>query len=102
LPLLLGSRAKRPPVILCGTSILHWCRDDGAPHFLGLPPATAPAEREKYASIAKEYDRVAYQPVARRLNRVLKGLGVGRLSLPLFDSVVALADAYLQLTVPSF
>ena len=102
LPLLLGPRAKRPPVILCGTSILHWCRDDGAPHFLGLPPATTPAERGKYASIAKEYDRVAYQPVARRLNRVLKGLGVGRLSLPLFDSVVALADAYLQLTVPSF
>jgi hypothetical protein len=60
LPLLLGPRAKRPPVILCGTSILHWCREDGAPHFLGLPPATTPAERDKYTAIAEEYDRVAY------------------------------------------
>ena len=42
------------------------------------------------------------QPVARRLNRLLEDLGVGPLSMTFFDSVVALADAYLQLTVPSF
>ena len=29
-------------------------------------------------------------------------MGVGPLSVPMFDSVVELADAYLQLTVPSF
>jgi UDP:flavonoid glycosyltransferase YjiC (YdhE family) len=29
-------------------------------------------------------------------------MGVGPLSMPMFDSVVELADAYLQLTVPSF
>ena len=31
LPMLLGARSKRPPVVLCGTSILHWPREDGAP-----------------------------------------------------------------------
>ena len=43
LPMLLGPRSKRPPIVLCGTSILHWRREDGAPHFAGLPPATTQA-----------------------------------------------------------
>ena len=43
LPMLLGPRSKRPPIALCGTSFLHWRRDDGAPHFAGLPPATTQA-----------------------------------------------------------
>jgi UDP:flavonoid glycosyltransferase YjiC (YdhE family) len=102
LPMLLGPRASRPPVVLCGTSILHSTRDDGAPHFLGLPPARTQAKRDEYAAIAREYDRVLNEPVARRLNGILARFGVGPLSMGLFDSVVELADAYLQLTVPSF
>src|SRR5271163_1575169 len=35
LPVLLGARSKRPPVVLCGTSILHLPREDSAPLFLG-------------------------------------------------------------------
>src|SRR5271166_5481921 len=34
LPMLLGPRANRLPVVLCGTSFLHCRRDDGAPNFL--------------------------------------------------------------------
>ena len=56
----------------------------------------------EYAAISREYDRTVNQPVARRLNCLLSDLGVRPLSMTLFDSVVALADAYLQLTVPSF
>ena len=37
-----------------------------------------------------------------RLNQLLGTLGVGPVSVPLFHSVVELADAYLQLSVPSF
>jgi MGT family glycosyltransferase len=102
LPMLLGPRSKRPPIVLCGTSFLHWRREDGAPHFVGLPPATTQAQLEEYAVISQEHDRVVHQPVARRLNRSLEDLGVGPLSMTLFDSVVELADAYMQLTVPSF
>ena len=102
LPLLLGPRSQRPPIVLCGTSILHWYRQDGAPHFAGLAPATTQAQFEEYAAISREHDRIIDQPVARRLNRLLSDLGVGPLSMTLFDSVVALADAYLQLTVQSF
>jgi hypothetical protein len=102
LPILLGPRAKRPPIVLCGTSFLHWSRPDGAPNFIGLPPATTEARLEEYAAIAWEHDSLIYEPVALRLNRVLDELGVGPLSMKIFESVVKLADAYMQLTVPSF
>jgi MGT family glycosyltransferase len=102
LPMLLGPRAKRPAIVLCGTSILHWRRADGAPHFVGLPPATTPAQLNEYAAIAQEHDRIIYEPMGRGLNRSFKDLGVGPLSTPPFDSGVELADAYMQLTVPSF
>ena len=102
LPMLLGSPSKRPPLVVCGTSLLHWRREDGAPHFVGLSPATTKEQREEYAAITKEYDRLVDQPVSLRLNEILKALGVGPLSIPIFDSVVELADSYMQLTAPSF
>ena len=102
LPMLLGPASKRPPVVLCGTSFLHWRREDGAPHFLGLPPADTPSQRAEYAAVAQEYDRVVERPVGRLLNAVLKDLGVGPLTMKLWESVVALADSYLQLSVPGF
>ncbi|NLS08393.1 glycosyltransferase family 1 protein, partial [Rhizobium sp. P32RR-XVIII] len=102
LPMLLAPRSKRPPIALFGTSILHWHREDGAPNFLGLSPATTQAQREEYAIVAQEYDDIVNQPVARRVNGFLDAMGVGQLSTSLFESIVGLADAYMQLTVPSF
>jgi len=101
-PMLLGPRSERPPIVLCGTSILHLRRDDGAPLFLGLPPASNEAQRDEYAAIARDYDRIVNQPIAVRLNRILKDLGVGPLSTGMYESVVKLADAYMQLSVPGF
>lgn len=102
LPMLLGPRTKRPPILVCGTSFLHWAREDGAPNFLGLPPATTPEQRADYAATARRFDETVDQPVLHRLNQALKALGVGPISVPLFHSVVELADAYMQLSVPSF
>jgi MGT family glycosyltransferase len=102
LPMLLGPRSERPPIILCGTMFLHSRRDDGAPNFAGLPPATSEAQCEDYAAIAKEHDKVLYDPVHSYLNECLTGMGVQPLSTPLLDAVVMLPDAYLQLTAPSF
>jgi len=102
LPMLLGAGSRRPPVVLCGTSVLHWPREDRAPMFLGLPPATTPEQRKGYAALAQNYHEVVDQPVMLRLNQVLEDLGASPTSLPMFDSSVALADAYLQLSVPSF
>ena len=92
LPMLLGSQSKRPPIVLC----------DGAPNFLGLPPATTEAERLQYADIARDFDEGVDQPALLRLNKELSSFDVGPLTAPLFHSVVELADAYMQLSAPRF
>jgi MGT family glycosyltransferase len=102
LPMLLGARANRPPVLVCGTSVLHWRREDKAPLFVGLPPAVTPAQFKEYEGVAREYDERVDQPALRRLNVVLKDFGVEPLDFPMFEATVALADTYLQLSVPSF
>jgi MGT family glycosyltransferase len=102
LPMLLDRRSKRPPIVMCGTSILHWPREDGAPLFLGLPPATTPKQRAEYAAVARDFHEVVDRPVGLRLNKMLKELGAGPTSMTLFHSSVGLADAYLQLSVPGF
>ena len=102
LPMLLGRRSKRPPIVLCGTSILRWPREDGAPLFLGLPPATTPKQRAEYAAVARDFHEVVDRPVGLRLSKLLKELGAGPTSMTLFHSSVGLADAYLQLSVPGF
>src|SRR6266568_5118655 len=38
----------------------------------------------------------------QNLNEVLKTFGLGPVTIPLFHSVIELADAYMQLSVPSF
>ena len=96
LPMLLGPRARRPPVVLCGTSILHWRRPDRAPVFAGLPPATTARQLQDYAALAEEHDRLIHRPLDLSFNRIAKALGVGPLTMPLFDSVIALADAALR------
>ena len=102
LPMLLGKRSKRPPIVLCGTSILHWPREDGAPPYLGLPPATTPKQRAEYAAVARDYHEAVDRPVGVRLNKLLKEMGAGPTSMTLFHSSIGLADAYLQLSVPGF
>ncbi|MCJ2052917.1 glycosyltransferase [Methylobacterium sp. J-070] len=102
LPLLLGPRAERPAIVLCGTSILHCARPDRAPVFLGLPPAETPEQETAYARIAEAYDAAVDRPVGLSLVAVLAELGLAAPPWPLFDAVVRLADTYLQLTVPSF
>jgi MGT family glycosyltransferase len=102
LPMLLGARSERPPIVLCGTSFLHLAREDGAPNFLGLPPATTEEQRRQYVDIAREFDEAVDQPALIRLNKVLNTMGVGPVSAPLFHLVVELADAYMQLSVPRF
>jgi hypothetical protein len=102
LPMLLGPRSKRPAIAMCGTSILHTPRDDGAPGFVGLPPATTPAQRDECGAIAEEHNRLIHHPVGLHLNQCLAQLGVGPLPMRLFESGAELADAYMQLSVPGF
>jgi hypothetical protein len=78
LPMLLGPRSERPPIAICGTSFLHLAREDGAPNFLGLSPATTDEQRHQYSDIAREFDEAVDHPTLLRLNEILKTLSVGR------------------------
>src|SRR5258708_14738810 len=83
LPMLLGPRSKRSPIVLCGTSFLHWQREDGAPHFVGLPPATIKQQPDDYAAMYREHDLLYFQPLPERLNRTRETLGSGPFSTTL-------------------
>jgi MGT family glycosyltransferase len=102
LPMLLGPRAERPPVVLCGATCPSWRRDDGAPVGAGLPPAASETERRRYAALF-EADRAAVTgPVERRLGRRLKSIGVEPPAMNMSDALVERSDAYLTMTVPAF
>jgi UDP:flavonoid glycosyltransferase YjiC (YdhE family) len=98
LPLLLGPRANRPPIISVGSTYLLWHRPDNAPCNLGLPPAA----KNAYAEIAREVDGACIKPFGNYINSLLTGGGFPTLSLDIFDAVIQLPDACLQLTVPNF
>ncbi|MGY4254889.1 UDP:flavonoid glycosyltransferase YjiC (YdhE family) [Bradyrhizobium sp. USDA 4516] len=102
LPMLLQLRRQRKPIVLCGTSVLHWPREDGVPNFLGLPPATTAEQRAKYGVIAREFEVAVDRPVIDRANHLLTILGASRIATPLFETIVKFADASLQLSIPSF
>jgi MGT family glycosyltransferase len=101
-PMQLGAGSERPPIVVCGTTFLRLAREDGGPNFLGLPPATTEEQRQQYAAMARQFDEAVNQPNLLCVNKTLDTLGVGALSVPASQAIVKLADAYLQLSVPSF
>ncbi len=102
LPMLLGPRSKRPPVALLGTTYLLSRRDDGAPNDAGIPPASSENQREEYADLFQAFEKAVFAPVGEYLNNHLAEIGVAPLRQNLYDAMVELPDAYLQLTVPRF
>jgi MGT family glycosyltransferase len=102
LPMLLGPRSQRPPIALLGTTYLISSRDDGAPSDAGFPFARNEEERKAAAALGQEFDRLVFKPVGDHINRDLAAIGVRPLQMNLYQAMVELPDAYLQLTVPSF
>jgi MGT family glycosyltransferase len=102
LPLLLGPRSERPPIVLLGTTYLISRRDDGAPADAGVPYASTEQQRQEGAALAKTFDDIVFGPVSDKLNEHLGRIGIPPLHKNLYDAMVELPDCYLQLTVPSF
>jgi MGT family glycosyltransferase len=102
LPMLLGPRSKRPPVALLGTTYLLSSRDDGAPNDAGIPPASSETQHKEYAELFQAFEKAVFEPVGEYLNSRLAEIGLEPLRGNLYDAMVELPDAYLQLTVPRF
>jgi MGT family glycosyltransferase len=101
-PMLLGPRSERPPVVLLGTTYLLARRDDGAPNDAGIPPASSEKQHKEHAEIFQSFENETFLPVGDWLNGRLAEIGLAPLHKNLYDAVVELPDAYLQLTVPRF
>jgi UDP:flavonoid glycosyltransferase YjiC (YdhE family) len=102
LPMLLGPRSKRLPIVMLGTMGLHLSRDDGAPPFAGLPPAADDVQREEHKAVYQTHHAGFLGPLNADLESCLLGMGIKPPAMSMFDSTVLLPDAYLQLTAPSF
>jgi MGT family glycosyltransferase len=102
LPMLLGPRSQRPPIALLGTTYLLSRRDDGAPNDAGVPPAHSNEQRKEAAALFQKYEDGVFTPVGDLLNERLAEIGAEPLHMNLYEAMVGLPDAYLQLTVPRF
>jgi hypothetical protein len=102
LPMLLGPRSERPPILMLGTMPLHLHRDDGAPPFGGQPPATNEAQREQNAEAYQRHHAAFLGPIDVDLQARLLSMGIEPPAMTMFDTTVLLPDAFLQLTAPSF
>ncbi len=102
LPLLLGNRSARPPVVHYGFSILQYRRDDGAPFHAGYPPARNAQDRESYIRPRVQVEEALLKPLHRHVNMRLRQAGSPELGMNVFDATIALPELFLQSTVAGF
>ncbi|WP_082316971.1 glycosyltransferase [Methylobacterium sp. ARG-1] len=100
-PLFLDNRNRRPPLITVGVSFLPLDRPDGAPLWLGLPPASDATTRHRYAKLAAQVD-ASFEPVRSYTNNLLLAQGLPPLEGSLMQERVMHCDAYLMPTAPAF
>jgi len=101
LPLLLGDRAARPPMLAYSTMPLLITSRDTAPPGLGLPPSATPAGRIRNGVLNLLTHKVLLRGSHRAANQQLDLLDERRLPLFVLDSGL-LADHYISPTVPEF
>ncbi len=100
LPLLMGPRADRPAIVHVGVVFLQLPRDDGAPMFSGLPPATTDGEFDAYARLAEQAKTEWFDPIDRIIDGVLAKHDRPTLPMPFYDAMIRLPDLFLQAGVP--
>jgi len=98
IPLLLGPRNKRPPVVCCGVNPMLLTGIDAGPT---APLARTAAERETVEQANCKFIEV-FEPFALRLNEKLREVGSPLLSVPPFDCFYTLPDVVLQFSIPEF
>jgi MGT family glycosyltransferase len=94
-PLLLGPRTERPPVISVGVSPLVLSSIDASPLF---GPATSAEQRERNREEARKF-QASLACVNEHLDNLLQGHGCPPLPDFFIDCLYKLPDLFLQLTV---
>jgi MGT family glycosyltransferase len=101
LPMLLGDRADRPPVLTYSTTPLFLSSRDTAPGGTGMLPMPGPLGRVRNAVLNVAAQKVLLRTSHRSANTMLRALGLPKLPVFLLDSAV-LADRLIVPTVPEF
>jgi MGT family glycosyltransferase len=102
MPLLLGPRDKRIPVVSLGITALARSSVDTAFFGTAMPPPATPAARARSAAMTLYLQKNLYGEVQDYFNTILAAQGSPALPEFLFDALVTLPDLYLQLTAARF
>lgn len=101
LPMLLGGRRERPPVLAYSTTPLLLSSRDTAPGGMGLLPGSGLSGRTRNRILNLLAQRVLLRPAHRSLTAMLDVLGLPEPAAFVLDSGV-LADRLIVPTVPEF
>jgi MGT family glycosyltransferase len=93
-PMLLGPKAKRPPIIGCGVNPMMLSSDDCG---ITAPPANTPEGREQ---ILQDKQRITtkFQPINDSIDSIIRRYGVPRMPHFFLDCMYLLPDMFLQFT----
>jgi UDP:flavonoid glycosyltransferase YjiC (YdhE family) len=101
-PLVLGARATRPPIVSCGVVPLTLSSRDTAPYGPALPPMAGPLGRLRNRALRFGVEKVAFRSVQQHANTLLEQVGARPLPVFCFDAIGVLPDRFLQFSVPGF
>ena len=101
LPMLLGNRTDRPPVLTYSTTPLFLSSRDTAPPGTGILPATGTLGRLRNHGLNLLAQKVLLRGSHRATQNMLEALGSPKLPVFVLDSAV-LADRLIVPTIPEF
>ena len=101
IPLLIGDRATRPPILSYTSTPMMLSSSDTAPSGLGMAPGARRWNRLRNRVLNVMAQQWMLRPTQRAANALLAECGSGRLPVFLFD-IGVLADRYIVPTVPDF
>jgi UDP:flavonoid glycosyltransferase YjiC (YdhE family) len=102
LPLVLGARATRPPIVCCNVLPLTLGSRDTAPYGPGLPPMAGPVGRLRNRALRFGVEKIAFRSVQQHADMLLAQLGARPLPVFCFDAIGVLPDRFLHFSVPGF
>ena len=101
LPMLLGDRASRPPVLTYSTTPLFLSSRDTAPGGTGILPGAGAFGRLRNRALNVAAQKILLRPSHRAAETMLEALGLPKLPVFVLDSAV-LADRLIVPTIPEF
>ena len=101
LPMLLGDRASRPPVLTYSTTPLFLTSRDTAPGGTGILPGTGALGRLRNRALGVVAQKVLLRASHRAAEKMLDALGLPKLPVFVLDSAI-LADRLIVPTIPEF